>query len=100
MYPANDKVAKNVLKDLATLPIVNIGKGLIFPQLPQLYFWPFSENREGGTQIKLIMHYGLDIKALVKPRRLNREDTVQPNQFYFDELERHNAEIAAYHLDK
>ncbi|CAG5050019.1 unnamed protein product [Parnassius apollo] len=82
LYEDGEPLIEAVLKDMATLPIIH------------------AEQKEGGTQLKLIMDYPNGIQALFKPMRFARDVQTLPNHFYFSDYERHNAEIAAFHLDR
>lgn len=79
---ANANIISEVLEDMATQPIDQV------------------VQKEGGTQLKLIITYRNGMKALFKPMRYPRKQQTLPNHFYFSDYERHTAEIAAFHLDR
>ncbi|XP_073945506.1 extracellular serine/threonine protein CG31145 isoform X1 [Choristoneura fumiferana] len=82
LYEEGEPLVDKILKDMITLPILHV------------------EQKEGGTQLKLIIDYPNGIQALFKPMRFARDVQTLPNHFYFSDYERHNAEIAAFHLDR
>ncbi|XP_046734431.1 extracellular serine/threonine protein CG31145 [Diprion similis] len=82
LYPKNSILVDQLLEHMATMPIRHV------------------VQKEGGTQLKLVIEYPDDTQALFKPMRFPREQQTLPNHFYFTDFERHNAEIAAFHLDR
>lgn len=82
LYEDGEILVEAILKDMATLPVLH------------------AEQKEGGTQLKLIIDYPNGVQALFKPMRFARDVQTLPNHFYFSDYERHNAEIAAFHLDR
>ncbi|KAK0049101.1 extracellular serine/threonine protein kinase FAM20C [Biomphalaria pfeifferi] len=81
LYDPDEGYLKSLLKDMVMKEVVDV------------------EQKEGGTQIKLIITLEDDGQSLFKPMRFPREQETLPDHFYFADYERHNAEIAAFHLD-
>ncbi|XP_062282314.1 extracellular serine/threonine protein kinase FAM20C-like [Scomber scombrus] len=82
LYPHHEPNMKNLTEQLATHRIVS------------------AVQKSGGTQLKLVMsfpNYGL---AMFKPMKQERDEETNYNLYYFSDFERHNAEIAAFHLDR
>ncbi|XP_023287525.1 extracellular serine/threonine protein CG31145 [Orussus abietinus] len=82
MYPRSSKYVGQLLHEMATKSIVHV------------------VQKDGGTQLKLVIDYSNGMQALFKPMRFPREQQTLPNHFYFTDFERHTAEIAAFHLDR
>ncbi|XP_050298158.1 extracellular serine/threonine protein CG31145 [Anthonomus grandis grandis] len=82
LYPKDSPLVDELLRLMQTEPILHVAQ------------------KSGGTQLKLIIDYPNDLQALFKPMRFPREQQTLPNHFYFTDYERHNAEIAAFHLDR
>lgn len=82
LYPKDDPLVERLLHDMATQKILHVSQ------------------KDGGTQIKLVIDYPHGVQALFKPMRFPRDQQTLPNHFYFTDYERHTAEIAAFHLDR
>lgn len=82
LYHEDDPMIDELLQDMTSLEFYNISQ------------------KEGGTQLKLVIEFAPGGMAMLKPMRFPREQETLPNHFYFTDYERHNAEIAAFHLDR
>uniref|UniRef100_A0A3Q3ADR3 Family with sequence similarity 20 member C, like n=1 Tax=Kryptolebias marmoratus TaxID=37003 RepID=A0A3Q3ADR3_KRYMA len=72
------------------------------PLIQQLTAHPIvsAVQKSGGTQLKLVMSFPNYGQALFKPKKQERDEETNYNLYYFSDYERHNAEIAAFHLDR
>ncbi|KAJ8363258.1 hypothetical protein SKAU_G00120890 [Synaphobranchus kaupii] len=82
LYDRQDPSLQPLLEQLATHRIVS------------------AVQKSGRTQLKLVMSFPNYGQALFKPMKQGREAETDFNLFYFSDFERHNAEIAAFHLDR
>ncbi|XP_069511177.1 pseudokinase FAM20A [Ambystoma mexicanum] len=56
--------------------------------------------KPSGVHLKLVLRFQDFGKAMFKPMRQKREEETPEDFFYFIDLQRHNAEVAAFHLDR
>ncbi|GFQ94493.1 hypothetical protein TNCT_150541 [Trichonephila clavata] len=82
LYAENDVTVDNLMDQMVKMPIVHV------------------EEKEGGTQLKLLITFQDGSQAMFKPMRFDRDKETEPNHFYFVDYERHNSEIATFHLDR
>uniref|UniRef100_A0A3Q2UA59 Family with sequence similarity 20 member C, like n=1 Tax=Fundulus heteroclitus TaxID=8078 RepID=A0A3Q2UA59_FUNHE len=82
LYPHLDPNMELLTEQLATHPIVS------------------AVQKSGGTQLKLVISFPNYGQALFKPKKQERDEETNYNLYYFSDFERHNAEIAAFHLDR
>ncbi|XP_044043062.1 extracellular serine/threonine protein kinase FAM20C [Siniperca chuatsi] len=82
LYPHRDSNMEALTQQLATHRIVS------------------AVQKSGGTQLKLVMSFPNYGQAMFKPMKQERDEETNYNLYYFSDFERHNAEIAAFHLDR
>ncbi|XP_072167733.1 extracellular serine/threonine protein CG31145-like [Diadema setosum] len=82
MYSFNNSKIEDLMQYLRSQPLYEV------------------DEKSGGTQVKMVLTFRDGGQSLMKPWRVPREYETLPDHFYFSDIERHNAEIAAFHLDR
>ncbi|XP_059167527.1 extracellular serine/threonine protein CG31145-like [Physella acuta] len=70
--------------------------------LKELSFKPVAHSVEYkmGSQLKLLLTFTDGGQGLFKPMRFSRQLESSSESFFFEDIERHTAEIAAFHVDR
>ncbi|KAK6478272.1 pseudokinase FAM20A-like isoform X1 [Huso huso] len=99
LYSRDDPNIDQLLKDMGKIDIINadytqdekILKGIC--DCTQVV-------KPSGHHLKLSLKFQDFGKAMFKPMRQERDEETPEDFFYFIDFQRHNAEIAAFHLDR
>ncbi|KAF3853397.1 hypothetical protein F7725_014085 [Dissostichus mawsoni] len=82
LYSRNDPAIPKLLKDMQRMSVIS------------------AVVKPSGHHLKLALKMQNFGKAMFKPMRQQRDEETPEDFFYFVDLQRHNAEIAAFHLDR
>ncbi|RXM33827.1 Pseudokinase FAM20A [Acipenser ruthenus] len=82
LYSRDDPNIDQLLKDMGKIDIIN------------------AVVKPSGHHLKLSLKFQDFGKAMFKPMRQERDEETPEDFFYFIDFQRHNAEIAAFHLDR
>uniref|UniRef100_A0A8C4ZG17 FAM20A golgi associated secretory pathway pseudokinase n=1 Tax=Gadus morhua TaxID=8049 RepID=A0A8C4ZG17_GADMO len=82
LYSRQDPAVGQLLRDMHDLTIIS------------------AVVKPSGHHLKLALKMNDFGKAMFKPMRQQRDEVTSEDVFYFVDFQRHNAEIAAFHLDR
>ncbi|XP_053710122.1 pseudokinase FAM20A [Synchiropus splendidus] len=99
LYDRDDAAIPKLLRDMENMTVVNADYTQDEKALKGVCDCS-KVVKPSGHHLKLALKMQDFGKAMFKPMRQQREDQTPEDVFYFVDLQRHNAEIAAFHLDR
>ncbi|XP_053511583.1 pseudokinase FAM20A isoform X1 [Artibeus jamaicensis] len=99
LYPRSSPLVSKLLQDMSHFPTISADysqdeKALLgVCDCTQIV-------KPSGVHLKLVLRFSDFGKAMFKPMRQQRDEETPADFFYFIDFQRHNAEIAAFHLDR
>uniref|UniRef100_A0A8I3ZYP3 FAM20A golgi associated secretory pathway pseudokinase n=1 Tax=Callithrix jacchus TaxID=9483 RepID=A0A8I3ZYP3_CALJA len=82
LYSRSNPIVSKLLQDMKQFPTIS------------------AVVKPSGVHLKLVLRFSDFGKAMFKPMRQQRDEETPVDFFYFVDFQRHNAEIAAFHLDR
>ncbi|KAG7226390.1 hypothetical protein INR49_013801 [Caranx melampygus] len=99
LYSRDDPSIPQLLKDMESMPVVSAD----YTQDEKALKGACDCSqvvKPSGHHLKLALKMRNFAKAMFKPMRQQRDQETPEDFFYFVDFQRHNAEIAAFHLDR
>ncbi|XP_077595801.1 pseudokinase FAM20A [Stigmatopora nigra] len=99
LYSRRDPAIERLLRDMSRMTVVNAD----FTQDEKALKGACDCSqvvKPSGHHLKLTLKMQNFGKAMFKPMRQQRDEETPDDVFYFVDVQRHNAEIAAFHLDR